>query len=140
MIVSARAKYLWLGVPRSPGVLNGSIPSIVVPSSLHPVYFSQSRSTRIELKPCNLTIRNERPGIFHEEITDHRLRRVANDEEGTTALVNEISAVLRKTERIIRRFHHRSNAMHSGPLERDINGCPSGGPNPPTLRKMRPRS
>ena len=32
--------------------MNGSMPSIVVPSSLHPVYFAQSRSTSSELKPA----------------------------------------------------------------------------------------
>src|SRR5262245_40708780 len=52
IIASALAKYAGFGVERSPGFVNGLIPSYVVPSDRHPVYVAHSRSISSELKPA----------------------------------------------------------------------------------------
>ncbi len=56
IIASARAKYAGFGVARSPELLNGAIPSNVLPSLRQPVYVVHSRFTQSALKPAALRL------------------------------------------------------------------------------------
>ena len=52
IIASTRAKYASFGVDKSCGVVNGAMPSNVVPSALHAVYWTQRRLIQSVLIPA----------------------------------------------------------------------------------------
>ena len=78
--------------------MNGWIPSIVVPPSLHPVYLAQSRSTR-RSQARGLPVRDESCGVTHSEIADHGLGGITDDKEWPPALIDDVPPVARYLER-----------------------------------------